>query len=123
MGDFHVHINKDETIGHNKLNIFCNTLNLSNLVKSDTCYTNNHKSTTLFPLVHQCTNVTEKSHYHGLIATFMKSHSLRLQPKIIHYHNFKRFDEQKFIADVKNAGFLFEIGDPIENFSTLTLFL
>ena len=53
----------------------------------------------------------------------MKSHSLRLQPKIIHYHNFKRFYKQKFITDVKNAGFLFEIGDPIEHFSTLTLFL
>ena len=46
MGDYNIDINKDEAIGHDKLDAFCNTLNLTNLLKSDTCYTNNHKSTT-----------------------------------------------------------------------------
>ena len=45
MGDFNIDINKDETTGHDKLDIFCDTLNLTNLVKSDICYTNNRKST------------------------------------------------------------------------------
>ena len=44
MGDFNIDINKDEDIGHDKLDVFCDTLNLTNLVKRDTCYTNNHKS-------------------------------------------------------------------------------
>ena len=35
----------------------------------------------------------------------MKPHFSRLKPEIIHYLDFKRFDAQKFIADVKNADF------------------
>ena len=94
---------------------FCNTLNLTNLVKSDTCFTNNHKSTidlflTNKPSSFQFTSVTETglSDYH------------RLKPKIIHYRNFKRLDEQKFIDDVKNADFSFDTDDPNENYSALT---
>ena len=44
----------------------------------------------------------------------------RLKPKIIHYRNYKRFGEQKFIDDVKNADFSFETDDPNENYSALT---
>ena len=50
----------------------------------------------------------------------MKSHFSRLKPRIIHYRSFKRFDKQKFIADVKNANFSFETDDPNENYSALT---
>ena len=127
IGDFNVDVNKNEAIGHGKLDVFCNTLNLTNLVKSDTCFTNNHKSTidlslTKKPRSFQFTSVTETglSDYHRLIATFMKSYFSRLKPKIIHYRNFKRFDEQKFIDDVKNADFSFETNDPNENYSALT---
>ena len=114
-------------IGHDKLDVFCDTLNLANLVKSETCYTNNHKSTFDLFLTNktrsfQFTSVTETglSNYHRLIATFMNSHFSRLKPKIIHYRNFKRFDKQNFIADVKNVGLSFETDDPNENHSALT---
>ena len=50
----------------------------------------------------------------------MKSHFSRLKPKIIHYRNFKIFDEQKFTVDVKNADLPFETDDPNENYSALT---
>ena len=50
----------------------------------------------------------------------MKSNFSRLKPKIIHYRNFKAFNEQSFIADVKNADFYFETDDPNENYSALT---
>ena len=80
MGDFNTDINKDVVKGHDKLDVFCNTLNLTNL-KSDTCYTNNHKSTTdLFltnkPRSFQFTSVTETgpSDYHRLSTTFIKSY-------------------------------------------------
>ena len=126
MGDFNFDINKDDAIGHYKLDVFCDTLNLTNLVKSETCYTNNHKSTidlflTNKPRSFQFTSVTETglSDYHRLITTFIKSHSSRLKPKNIHYGNFKSFDEQKFIADVNNADFSLEIDNPNENYSTL----
>ena len=67
----------------------------------------NYKSTldlflTNKPRSFQFTSVTETglSDYHRLITTFSKSHFSRLTPKIIHYHNYKRFDEQKFTAFV-----------------------
>ena len=120
-------VNKNEAIGHDELDVFCNTLNLTNLVKSDTCFTNNHKSAidlflTNKPRSFQFTSVTETglSDYHRLITTFMKSYFSRLKPKIIHYRNFKRFDEQKFIDDVKNTDFSFETDDPNKNYSALT---
>ena len=127
MGVFNVDINKDDAIGHYKLDVFCDTLNLTNLVKSETCYPNNHKSAIVIfltnkPRSYQFTSVTETglSDYHRLITTLMKSHFSSSKPKIIHYRNFKRFDEQKFIADVKNADFSFETDDPNENYSALT---
>ena len=127
MRDFNIDINKNEAIGHSKLDTFCNTLNLTNILKSDTCFTNNHKSTidlflTNKPRSFQFTSVTETglSDYHRLITTFMKSYFCRLKPKIIHYRNFKRFDVQKFIDDLKNADFSFETDDPNENYSALT---
>ena len=127
MGDFNIDINKNKAIGHDKLDVFCNTLNLTNLVKSETCFTNNHKSTNdLFltnkPRSFQFSSVTETglSDYHRLITTFMKSYFSRLKPKIIHYRNFKRFGEQTFIDDIKNADFSFETDDPNENYSALT---
>ena len=72
------------------------------------------------PRSFQFTSATETglSDYHRLITTFMKSHFSRLKSKIIHYHHFKRFQEQKFIADVKNADFSLEADDPNENYPT-----
>ena len=45
MGDFTIDVNKGEGIGHDKFDVFCDTLNLINLLKSGLCYTSNHKST------------------------------------------------------------------------------
>ena len=50
----------------------------------------------------------------------MKPYFLRLKLKIIHYRNFKRFDKEKFIIDVKNADFSFETGDTTEYNLALT---
>ena len=82
MGDFNADIKRDETIGHDKFDDFCDTLNLTNLVKSCTCYTNNHKSTidlflTNKPLSFQFSSVTETglSDYHRLITTSMMSYN------------------------------------------------
>ena len=48
------------------------------------------------------------------------SYISRFTPKIIYYRNFKRFDKQKFITDVKNADFSFKTDDPNENYWVLT---
>ena len=111
MGNFKIDINKDETIGNGELDVFCSTLNLINLVISDTYYTS---TTDLFltnkPCSFQFTGVTETgfNNYHRLITFFIKSYFSKLKPKIIHHCNFKRFHEKKFIVDVKNADFSFE---------------
>ena len=113
MGDFNIDINKDEVKGHDKLDVFCNTLNLTNLVKSDTCFTNNHKSTidlflTNKPRSFQFTSVTETSlsDYYRLITTFMKSQYPKLKPKIIHYRNFKNSRSQNSLSMPKMQIFL-----------------
>ena len=76
MGNFNIDIIKDEAIGHEKLDVFCNILGLTNLAKSDTYYTNNHKLTidlflTNKPCSFQFTSVTETGliDYHRLITT------------------------------------------------------
>ena len=45
MGDFNIDLNKGEGKGYDKLDVFCYTLNLTNLVKSGSCCTNSHKLT------------------------------------------------------------------------------
>ena len=45
MRDFNIDIKKGSSIAYNKLEEFCDTFNLINLVKSETCFMNNHKST------------------------------------------------------------------------------
>ena len=38
MGDFNIDINKDDAIGHDKLDVFCDPINLTNLIKSETLH-------------------------------------------------------------------------------------
>ena len=45
MGDFNIDITKENCSGFDKLEDLCDTFNLTNLIKSETCYINNHKST------------------------------------------------------------------------------
>ena len=45
MGDFNIDIKKENSSAYNKLEEFCDTFNLTNLVKTETCSMNNHKLT------------------------------------------------------------------------------
>ena len=69
----------------------------------------------------QVTNTTETglSDCHKLISSFMKSYISRLKPKTIFYRNYKNFDEEKLVNDVKAADFSFSNNDPNENCSVL----
>ena len=94
MGDFNIDITKEYFSGFDKLEELCDTFNLTNLIKSETCYTNNHKSTidlffTNKPLSFQGTSTTETSDCHKLISTFMRSFVSRLKPKIIFFEIIK----------------------------------
>ena len=127
MGDFNVDLNKTDCIGFGKLEEFCDNFNLTNIVKRNTCFTKNNKSTidlllTNKPMSFQVTNTTETglSDCHKLISSFMKSYITRLKPKTIFYRNYKNFDEEKFVKDVKAADFSFSNNDPNENYSVLS---
>ena len=63
------------------------------------------------------TKETELSDCHKLISSFMKSYISRLKPKSIFYGNYKNFDEEKFVKDVKAADCSFSNNDPNENYS------
>ena len=113
MGDFNIDIKKENSIAYDKLEEFCDTFNLTNLVKSETCFMNNHKSAidlilTNKPRSFQITNVTETgvSDCHKFIITLMESYISRLKPKNVHYRSYKNFNEEKFLSEVKEAEFL-----------------
>ena len=105
MDDFNININKYEGIGYDKLDVFCDILNLANLLKSETCYINNHKSTIDLYLTNKThsflfTSVTETglSDYHRLIETFMKSHFSGLKPKTL-----KDSTSKNLFSDLTNS--------------------
>ena len=80
MCEFNIYVNKDVGNDHFKLDVSCDTLNLTNLIKSYTCYSNNHKlATDIF--------LTNKPR------SFIKSQILVLKPKITCYCNFRRFEK------------------------------
>ena len=127
MGDFDIDIKKENSIAYDELEELCDTFNLKNLVKSETCFMNNHKSTvdltlTNKPRSFQITNATEigVSDCCKLITKFMKSYISRLKPKNDHYRSYKNFNEEKFLSDVKEADFSFKTSNSDENYLDLT---
>ena len=68
------------------------------------------------------TNTTEAglSDCPKLISSFIKFYISRLNPKTIFYRNYKNFDEENFVKDVKAAEFSFSNNDPKENYSVLS---
>ena len=125
MGDFSIDANLP-IHEHGKLEEFCNLFDLSNLIKSNTCFTKTHSSKTDLILTNNSnsfqksgTTETGLSDFHKLISTFFKSHFSRLSPKAIYYRNYKNFDESKFIEDLIYTDFSLQSDDPNENYSFL----
>ena len=93
------------------------------MIKSETCFTKNHKSLIdLFlantPLSFQKTHVSETglSDYHKLIATFFKTNFSRLRPKVLSYRNYKSFIESKFLYDLNKTIISFDNENPDQNY-------
>ena len=81
-------------------------VNLTNLIKIETCFPKSHKShinlfLTSKPLSFQKTHQTERdlSDYHKLISTFLKKTIETLRPKYILTGITKSFDENVFLND------------------------
>ena len=91
MCDFNIDF-KNKGAGFDKLSDMHDTFNLTNLIKSETLYTKNHKSLidlffTNKPLPFQKTDITETglSDYHKLSSIFFKLRFSKARPKIIKY--------------------------------------
>ena len=127
MGDFNIDLNKTDCIGFGKLEEFCNSFSLTNIVKRNTYFAKNSKSTidllpTNKPMSFLVTSTTETglSDCHKLISSFMKSYISRLKARTIFYRIYKNFNEEKFVKDVKVADFSFSSNDPNEDYSVLS---
>ena len=126
MGDFNIDI-KCKSVGSNNLSDFCDLFHLTNIVKSDTCFTKTHTSLidlilTNKPSSFNKTLVSETglSDYHKMITTFFKLHFSRLRPKVITYRNYKKFHEEKFLNDLKETNIIMNEKDPNQNYQSLT---
>ena len=92
------------------LNDFCDIYNLKNLVKEPTFFKNpdNPSCIDLFltnkPRTFQCTITIETglSDFHKLVVTVLKTFYKKQRLKIIHYRNYKNFENDNFRLDLKN---------------------
>ena len=113
---------KNKGAGFDKLSAMSDTL--TNLIKSETCYTKNHKSLidlffTNKPLSFQKTyvNKTGSSDYHKLISTFFKLQFSKARPKVI---NYKNFDKNNFLNDLNNINVRLDKENPNQCYNLLT---
>ena len=88
IGDFNIDVKEVTNQSLEKLNTFCETFGLSNLVKGYTCYSKTHKSSRDLILTNkkssfQLTTATETgiSDVNLLISTYMKTQTSRLKSK------------------------------------------
>ena len=106
-----------------------NTHNLSNLVKSATCFTSS-KGTLLDVLLtnkpksFQKTFVCETglSDCHKLVATIFRSTFIKLPPKVVKYRSYKNFDKSKFCHDLDQfliKGYIYKAKDPYNKLTNI----
>ena len=100
---------------------------LANLVDTETCVTNAHKSAidlilTNKPSSFQKTMAAETglSDYYKLVSTFSKSHYSRLKPKSVYYRNYKNFINSNFLKDFLKYTLFLDSDEPNENYNFLT---
>ena len=127
MGDINIDFQICTDAGYNKLKQFCDIYNLSNLIKANTCFMNGHQSSidiilTNRPNLFQHTAIFETglSDYHKMISTSLKTHLVRLKPKIITYRCYKNFNHNDFLTDVQNANFICNTENADENYNELS---
>ena len=116
---------------YEKFEDFCSLFNLSNLIKSETCFSKNHKSTidlftTNKPNCFQNTHVTETglSDFYKMISTLFEPKITRLKPRKIYYRNYKNFVRSSFLLDLKSTNLYSSSIDPDEKlyFSNESIF-
>ena len=98
MGDFNVEISESN------MKTFCETFNLNGLINIPTCFKNPQKPSTIDLFITNSpksfigTNVFETglSDFHKLIVTVLKVTFEKVPPRIIHYRDYKNFNNSFF---------------------------
>ena len=91
----------------------CDIFDLTDLVKSPTCYTKNSNPSLndviLTNMTNNCMNVTNFncgiSDVHDLIALQMKGSIIQRKNELKSYRNFKHFSEQEFLEELQGMNF------------------
>ena len=128
LGDINVNILNKESYGYNEYIYFLETFNFSNLIKSATCHTKDSSTSLDVILTNKnkcCFNnivyETGISDVHSLVGTTLKATYKKAEPTIIQYIDYKNFNENNFLEDLKQFEGNFDNEDPdilYENFLT-----
>ena len=126
MGDLNIDCHNINDTGYDVLDRFCDIFNFNNLIKEKTCFASSSGTSidvflTNKPRSFQNTVVCETglSDHHKMIATFLRSHLVRLKPKRIFFRSYKLFNETYFLSDVENENFEDENDDPDQKYQNL----
>ena len=119
LEDFNVSIDNSYMAG------FCDTYYLRSLITEPTCYKNPENPTcidlilTNHPLSFQnsCVLETGLSDFHKMTVTIMKASFQRLQPRIINYRDYRRFQNDVFREELLSELLNVSIGENEEGFS------
>ena len=103
MGDFNSECNESN------MSIFCETYDFQNLIKEPTCFKNPLSPSSIDVILtnrktcfqNSSTLDTSLSDFHKMTITVMKMQYKKLEPKIISYRNYKKFDNAKFRQEIE----------------------
>ena len=92
------------------MNDFCESYNLSSLIRESTCYKNAENPSYIDLFLKNSTNSfqnssvaeTGLSDFHRIIVTVMKTFFQRLPPKIGHYRDYSKYDNNVFRVSLFN---------------------
>ena len=119
LGDFNVSIDNSYMAG------FCDTYDLRSLIMEPTCYKNPENPTCIDLILtnhhlsfqNSCVLETGLSDFHKMTVTIMKASFQRLQPRIIKYRDYRRFQNDVFREELLSELLDVSIGENEEDFS------
>lgn len=107
MGDINIDLHDKKCSGHKELIEFMNIYSLKNIVKSKTCFFNDHESSIDIILTNRHRNFFNSfafelgvSDCHKMVGTFLRTHMARLKTKEISYRSLKNLDNDLFLKEL-----------------------
>ena len=133
LGDINIDTMEKKGSKAQLFNQFCETFDMTNLIKSNTCFTKSSKSSIDVILTnrprlffHSQSVETGISDVHTMVCTLMRSQINKVNPVKIQYRDYKHFNKQSFLKELSNAPLIVNKQDPdimynelVENFSKI----